>query len=99
MIDSCFPASAEEYPVVDYLAVGQSIDGGTDEQVILFVKLPVGATLSTELEQKIRAQVRPCFAGFVPKLPHLFLSLDTGQAKPPPRPGESELQIRSYRML
>lgn len=61
VIDSCFSASPElsaEYTIVDCLAVGQVIDGGSDERVILFVKLLDGQKLSADLEKKIIAQVR-----------------------------------------
>ncbi len=59
--------SAELYDVIDAhfsddiqdcLAVGQSIDGGTDERVILFVKLHEGQELSTALMDTIRTQIR-----------------------------------------
>jgi len=43
---------------VDAVAVGQKIDGGADERVVLFVKLPPGQTLSNDLEQKIRLEIR-----------------------------------------
>ncbi len=61
MIDLCFPPNddAPKHGVVDCLAVGQLIEGGTDERVILFVKLPDGHVLSeTTLEQKIKAEIR-----------------------------------------
>jgi hypothetical protein len=47
-----------EQSIVDCLAVGQVIDGGSDERVILFVKLPNGQNMSGDLEQKIRGEVR-----------------------------------------
>ncbi|KAJ8086639.1 hypothetical protein PM082_005462 [Marasmius tenuissimus] len=59
--------SAELYDVVEHrfgeqiqdcLAVGQSIEGGTDERVLLFVKLLNGDKLSEELEKEIRAEIR-----------------------------------------
>jgi len=43
---------------VDAVVVGQKIDGGADERVVLFVKLPPGQTLSNDLEQKIRLEIR-----------------------------------------
>ncbi|KAK0453664.1 acetoacetyl-CoA synthetase [Armillaria borealis] len=61
VIDLYFPPNddAPEPGIVDCLAVGQLIEGGTDERVILFVKLPDGHVLSeTTLEQKIKAEIR-----------------------------------------
>lgn len=43
---------------MDAVVVGQKIDGGADERVVLFVKLPPGQTLSNDLEQKIRLEIR-----------------------------------------
>ncbi|OBZ76479.1 Acetoacetyl-CoA synthetase [Grifola frondosa] len=60
VIELCF-ASTETHTahtIVDCLAVGQSIAKGTDERVILFVKLLEGQNLSEELEKKIRAEIR-----------------------------------------
>ncbi|KAG5643955.1 hypothetical protein DXG03_009306 [Asterophora parasitica] len=50
--------SGVEHTIVDALAVGQKIEGGTDERVVLFVKLPEGHILSADLEQKIKTEVR-----------------------------------------
>ncbi|KAJ4478097.1 acetoacetyl-CoA synthetase [Lentinula aciculospora] len=59
--------SAELYDVIDAhfadhiedcIAIGQSIDNGTDERVILFVKLPKDKELSPTLIDAIRAQIR-----------------------------------------
>lgn len=60
MLDLCFSGSgvSVEQTVVDCLAVGQKIDGGTDERVILFVKLPEGLSLSADLEQRIKTEIR-----------------------------------------
>ena len=44
--------------MVDYLAVGQKIDGGADERVILFVKLSPEAALTLEFEAKIKTEIR-----------------------------------------
>ncbi|KZT39610.1 acetoacyl-CoA synthetase [Sistotremastrum suecicum HHB10207 ss-3] len=44
--------------IVDCIAVGQSILDGTDERVILFVKLLDGFVLGDELEQHIRTEIR-----------------------------------------
>jgi hypothetical protein len=55
----CFSnVSKPEVFLVDSLAVGQKIDGGADERVVLFVKLAQGQTLSNELVQKIKAEIR-----------------------------------------
>lgn len=58
VIDLCFSSTTADLAVVDCLAVGQSIDRGSDERVILFVKLPEGQMLSAALERKIRTEVR-----------------------------------------
>ncbi|KAJ3997023.1 acetoacetyl-CoA synthetase [Lentinula boryana] len=59
--------SAELYDVIDahfadqiedYIAIGQSIDNGIDERVILFVKLHNDQTLSPTLIDAIRTQIR-----------------------------------------
>ena len=52
------PSLPPAHVVHDALAVGQSIQNGTDERVILFVKLGDGEYLSKELESAIRTQVR-----------------------------------------
>ena len=54
----CFSGPTVEQNIVDYLAVGQKIEGGMDERVVLFIKLPDGKSLSTDLEQKIKAEIR-----------------------------------------
>ncbi|KAI0796637.1 acetoacetate-CoA ligase [Abortiporus biennis] len=46
------------HTIVDCLAVGQSIEQGTDERVILFVKLLEGQHLTAELEKKIKTEIR-----------------------------------------
>lgn len=60
-MDICFSASATPDPaftILDCLAVGQMIDGGKDERVVLFVKLVEGETLSSELEKMIKHEIR-----------------------------------------
>lgn len=60
-IEACFSPSQTSDPahtIIDYLAVGQAIDEGNDERVILFIQLIQGETLSAELEKKIKAEVR-----------------------------------------
>ena len=44
--------------MVDCLVVGQGIRDGTDERVVLFVKLEDGCTLSDALITRIRAEIR-----------------------------------------
>lgn len=44
--------------VVDSLVVGQKIDGGLDERVVLFVQLAPGHTLDPALEREIKARIR-----------------------------------------
>jgi acetoacetyl-CoA synthetase len=43
---------------VDYVAVGQMIDQGADERVLLFVKLPEGQKLTPEFEARIKKEMR-----------------------------------------
>lgn len=61
VIETCFSSATTSDPtkvIVDSVAVGQLIDGGTDERVVLFVKLLDGHDLSAELEQDVKAAVR-----------------------------------------
>jgi hypothetical protein len=58
VVGSCFSGNFAEQTIVDCLAVGQKIDGGADERVILFVKLSEGQSLSLGLEQKIKTEIR-----------------------------------------
>lgn len=60
MIELCFAPEATHHAhtVVDCLAVGQSIAQGTDERVILFVKLLEGEVLSEDLEKRIKHEIR-----------------------------------------
>lgn len=59
-IEHCFaPTSTHAaHTIVDCLAVGQSIGGGADERVVLFVKLLEGQVLTHELEKRIKTEVR-----------------------------------------
>ena len=54
VIDLCFAPEATHgaHTVADCLAVGQSVAQGTDERVVLFVKLLEGEALSDELERR-----------------------------------------------
>ena len=61
MVDMCFapgPEVPQELVVADCLAVGHSIRGGVDERVVLFVKLEEGCSLGSELEKKLRSEIR-----------------------------------------
>lgn len=51
-------ASHSSHTIVDCLAVGQSIAQGTDERVILFIKLLEGEHLTAELERRIKTEIR-----------------------------------------
>ncbi|KAF5369916.1 hypothetical protein D9758_001032 [Tetrapyrgos nigripes] len=53
VIDMCFASEIQ-----DSVAVGLSVDNGTDEQVILFVKLPDQQVLSEGLIQRIKSEIR-----------------------------------------
>ncbi|KAH7100455.1 acetoacetyl-CoA synthetase [Auriculariales sp. MPI-PUGE-AT-0066] len=46
--------------IVDYVAVGRSVSDGTstDEEVVLFLKLPPGDTLESTLDARIRSEIR-----------------------------------------
>ncbi|GAB1520069.1 hypothetical protein RhiTH_003142 [Rhizoctonia solani] len=57
VLDRSFSAGAQPL-ILDSLVVGQSIQGGADERVILFVKLPEGETLSDDLRKRIREEIR-----------------------------------------
>ena len=60
VLEQCFAPTATHaaHAVADCLAVGQSVARGTDERVVLFVKLLEGQALTAELEAKIRTEVR-----------------------------------------
>ena len=60
VIEQCFAPAATHAPhtIVDCLVVGQSIQGGADERVILFVKLLEGQVLTEELQKRIKTEVR-----------------------------------------
>ncbi|PFH52736.1 hypothetical protein AMATHDRAFT_73869 [Amanita thiersii Skay4041] len=58
VIELCFSQPNAEYVVVDSLAIGQKVENGTDERVVLFLKLMEGQELSCEFEQKIKSEVR-----------------------------------------
>lgn len=61
VVDMCFapgPGVAPQHAVVDCLAVGQSLRDGVDERVVLFVKLAEGCVLTSELEKKLRSEIR-----------------------------------------
>jgi len=51
-------SSHSSHAIVDCLAIGQTIAKGTDERVILFVKLLEGEVLSEELEKRIKTEIR-----------------------------------------
>ncbi|KAH7343809.1 acetoacetate-CoA ligase [Rhizoctonia solani] len=57
VLDQGFSAGAQPI-IVDYLVVGQAVQGGADERVILFVKLAEGETLSDDLRKRIREEIR-----------------------------------------
>ena len=60
VIDTCFAPNAthSSHTIADCLAVGQSILQGTDERVILFIKLLEGEKLGEELEKRIKSEIR-----------------------------------------
>ncbi|THG95812.1 hypothetical protein EW026_g5914 [Hermanssonia centrifuga] len=60
VIDLCFAPEVTHHAhtIVDALAIGQSIAQGTDERVILFVKLLEGEALSEDLVKRIKHEIR-----------------------------------------
>ena len=60
VLEQCFAPTATHaaHAVADCLAVGQSVARGTDERVVLFVKLLEGQALTDELARRIKAEVR-----------------------------------------
>ena len=60
VLEQCFAPGATHaaHAITDCLVVGQSIAGGTDERVVLFVKLLEGEALSDELAARIRTEIR-----------------------------------------
>ncbi|KAG8692015.1 hypothetical protein FRC11_012361 [Ceratobasidium sp. 423] len=53
VLDQSFSAG-----ILDSLVVGQAIQGGADERVILFIKLVQGETLSDDMRKRIREEIR-----------------------------------------
>lgn len=60
VLDLYFSSRSAEHVVLDYLAVGQKTDGGADERVVLFIKLPPGQDLSPTFEARIKSEIRSC---------------------------------------
>ncbi|EKM59066.1 uncharacterized protein PHACADRAFT_113281 [Phanerochaete carnosa HHB-10118-sp] len=60
VLDLCFAPEVthHSHTVIDCLAVSQSIAQGTDERVLLFVKLLEGEALSEDLEKRIKHEIR-----------------------------------------
>jgi acetoacetyl-CoA synthetase len=58
VLDFAFSKSTCAQHLLDFLAIGQKIDNGTDERVILFVKLSEDEHLSLDLESNIKAAIR-----------------------------------------
>lgn len=61
MIDSCFsvsPSLPVADTIVDSLVVGQLIEEGTDERVVLFIQLGEGFSLTEELKKRIKTEIR-----------------------------------------
>lgn len=57
VLDQSFSSSAQPI-IVDSLVVGQTIQGGADERVILFLKLADGETLSDDLRKRVKDEIR-----------------------------------------
>jgi hypothetical protein len=61
VLESCFgedQGKEARMTILDSLVVGQLTEGGSDERVICFVKLPEGAALSDQLRRAIGSEVR-----------------------------------------
>lgn len=58
VLDLCFSGQNAEHVILDYLAIGQKTEGGADERVVLFIKLPLGQDLSPSFEAKIKFEIR-----------------------------------------
>ena len=61
VLDASFkpgPSIDPAHIIEDYLAVGQAIAGGTDERVILFIKLQNGFECSDDLRKRIKTEIR-----------------------------------------
>ncbi|KAF8321164.1 acetoacetate-CoA ligase [Clavulina sp. PMI_390] len=61
VIDLCFSPTTAASPdliVTDALVVGQPINNGTDERVILFLRLPEGASLHDALVKAVKSEIR-----------------------------------------
>lgn len=63
VIDTFAPgATTAEFGIIeDSLVVGQKIQGGSDERVVLFVKLVDGKTLDDKLLKEIKLRIRNTF--------------------------------------
>lgn len=83
MLDLCFSSSSSsaEYSgtIDDALVIGQPINDGSDERVVLFVQLPVGQTLDDELVKRVKHEIRTRrSARHVPARVSLFSYLVSG---------------------
>ncbi|KAG8982410.1 hypothetical protein FRB90_006825, partial [Tulasnella sp. 427] len=57
VLDAAFGSSSDNH-IVDSLVVGQAIQGGVDERVLLFVKLADGRALDDSMRKAIKTEVR-----------------------------------------
>lgn len=61
MVEQCFAetnAPKDDFVVLDCLAVGLQLQGGMDERVILFAKLPEARQMTQEFEDEIKSELR-----------------------------------------
>ncbi|KAH8830910.1 acetoacetyl-CoA synthetase [Flagelloscypha sp. PMI_526] len=58
VLDTCFSSPTSSFQILDYVAVGRTRGGGTDEQVILFVKLEPGNVLDSSMVSSIKSEIR-----------------------------------------
>lgn len=57
VLEAAFSPSSAHH-IVDSLVVGQAIQGGVDERVVLFVKLADGRVLDDALRKAVKTEVR-----------------------------------------
>lgn len=60
VLDLCFSptATTPDFVIADALVVGQPINEGSDERVILFLQLPEGRVLHDDLIKRVKTEIR-----------------------------------------
>ncbi|KAG9123355.1 hypothetical protein FRC07_015052 [Ceratobasidium sp. 392] len=57
VLDQAFSSSVQPI-ILDSLVIGQAVQGGADERVVLFVKLAEGKILTDDLRKRIKDEIR-----------------------------------------